>query len=155
MAKILDGDRIGRSAELKVGCCAAVFDVSKKKLLLTQRQDNGQWCLPGGGMESGESAAEACAREILEETGLHVAVERLVGIYTSPHRISTYADGNQFQFVSLVFEAKVEDGQLQLSDETTEFGYFTQEEIGRLDLMKNHVERIPDIFAGQSAAFVR
>ena len=46
-------------------------------------------------------------------------------------------------------------GQLVLSNETTEVGYFSEEEITRLDLMPNHIERMPDIFAEQTAAFIR
>jgi 8-oxo-dGTP pyrophosphatase MutT (NUDIX family) len=49
-----------------------VFDEERTKVLLTRRTDNGRWCLPGGGIDSGESAAEACEREALEETGLVV-----------------------------------------------------------------------------------
>lgn len=155
MAKIIERDRIGKTAPLKVGCAAAVFDDSGKKLLLTVRSDNGQWCLPGGGMEPGESAAEACEREVLEETGLEVTADKLIAIYTSPHRIMAYADGNAFQYVSLLFSASVTGGALGLSDETTDVGYFTQDEIADLDLMPNHIERIPDIFAEQTAAFIR
>ena len=155
MAKIIEGERIGITAPLKVGCTAAVFDETRKKLLLTRRSDNGQWCLPGGGMEPGESAAEACEREVWEETGLHVTADQLIAIYTSPHRIVAYGEKNKFQFVSLLFAVSVDGGQLGLSDETTEVGYFSEEEIARLDMMPNQIERIPDIFAEQSAAFIR
>ena len=114
-----------------------------------------EFCTPGGGMDPGESAEEACVREVWEETGLHVAVTRLIGIYTSPHRITLYADGNRFQFVSFCFEAQVTGGKLGLSDETVEAGYFTAQEIAALHLMENHVERVADALARQTAAFMR
>lgn len=155
MAKIVYGERIGKQAILKVGCAAVIFDPNREKVLLTRRTDNGRWCLPGGGMDAGESAAEACAREVWEETGLLVAIDKLIGVYTSPHRITEYIDGNRFQFVSFCFEASVIDGELGLSDETTEVGYFSPGEIETIDLMENHVERISDAFAGQVATFVR
>lgn len=155
MAQIIRGDRIGKTATLKVGCAAAIFDESGEKVLLTRRTDNGQWCLPGGGMDPGESAAEACIREVKEETGLDVSVTKLIAIYTSPHRVSRYADGNTFQFVSMQFAVAVEGGQLGLSDETTEFGYFSQDAINDIDLMWNHIERIPDIFAHATTTFIR
>ena len=69
MTQILYGERIGKQGKIRLGCSAAIFD-EHGRILLTRRADNGQWCLPGGGMESGESAAEACEREVLEETGL-------------------------------------------------------------------------------------
>jgi len=155
MAKIIYGERIGKQAILKVGCAAVIFDTNRQKVLLTRRTDNSRWCLPGGGMDAGESAAEACEREVWEETGLIVAINKLIGIYTSPHRITEYIDGNRFQFVSFCFEASVIGGELGLSDETTEVGYFSPSEIETIDLMENHVERISDAFAGQAATFVR
>lgn len=155
MAKIVYGEKIGATAALKVGCAAAIFDGPHTRLLLTRRSDNGQWCLPGGGMDPGESAAEACEREVLEETGLRGRASRLIGIYSSPERITVYADGNRFHYVSLLFEVEVTGGTLGLSDETTEFGYFLEAEIAELDVMPNHIERIPDIFASRASAFIR
>jgi 8-oxo-dGTP pyrophosphatase MutT (NUDIX family) len=155
MAKIIYGERIGKQAILKVGCAAVIFDPNRQKVLLTRRTDNGRWCLPGGGMDAGESAAEGCAREVWEETGLIVAIDKLIGVYTSPHRITEYIDGNRFQFVSFCFEASVIGGELGLSNETTEVGYFSPGEIETIDLMENHVERISDAFAGRVATFVR
>ena len=155
MAKYLDGDRIGRLGRLMVGCSAVIFDPAGAKILLTRRRDNGRWCLPGGQMEAGESVTEACAREVWEETGLRVEVGRLVGVYSNPHRLLEYADGNRFQVVGLTFLAVPVGGTLGLSDETTEAGYFTPAEIAALDLIEPHRDRIADVLAGQAAAFVR
>ena len=155
MSKLIDGERIGISAKLNPGCSAMIFDPTRQKVLLTRRTDNGRWCLPGGGMEPGESAAEACAREVLEETGLEVRVGRLIGVYTTPHRIIEYADGNRIQPVALSFDAQPIGGELGLSDETTEVGYFSLPEIETMDLMEHHYERILDAIAGLDAAFVR
>jgi 8-oxo-dGTP pyrophosphatase MutT (NUDIX family) len=123
--------------------------------LLTRRTDNGRWCLPGGHAEPGESVAEACAREIWEETGLRVQVGRLIGVYSSPDFLLEYADGRRHQIVALNFEVKVIGGELGLSNETTEYGYFTPDEIERMDLMEHHRQRIADALAEQVAAFVR
>ncbi|MGX9349565.1 NUDIX domain-containing protein, partial [Microbacterium sp. KNMS] len=76
------------------------------------------WCLPGGRLDPGESAAETCVREVLEETGLRVEVVRLVGLYSNPHLIIEYADGNRRQIVAAHFLVRVVGGALQLSDET-------------------------------------
>ena len=56
MAKIITGHRIGQDGTIRVGCSAVIFDENREKILLTRREDNNQWCLPGGGMEPGESA---------------------------------------------------------------------------------------------------
>lgn len=155
MAKIIQGERIGKTGRLLVGSSAIIFDPTRHKILLTRRADNGRWCLPGGQMETGESAAENCQREVWEETGLHVRVTRLIGIYTNPHRLLQYADGNSFHLVSFSFEAEIQHGELTLSNETTEFGYFTPAEIEQLDLMEHHRERITDALLNQPAAFLR
>ena len=86
MTQILYGDRLGKEGKIRLGCSAVIFD-EQGRILLTKRRDNGQWCLPSGGMESGESAAEACIREVWEETGLHVGVKRLVGVYSYPDQL--------------------------------------------------------------------
>jgi hypothetical protein len=57
--------------------------------------------------------------------------------------------------VALNFETQVIGGKLGLSNETTEYGYFTPDEIKSMDLMEHHRERIADALAGQAAAFVR
>lgn len=155
MTHIVHGDRIGKEAQLRVGCAAVIFDAARERILLTQRSDNGQWCLPGGGMEPGESAAETCLRELWEETGLTGQIVRLIGIYSSPHRITVYRDGNRVQFMSLLFEVTAVAGVLQLSDETTAFGYFTPAEIAGLDLLDPHRERVADAFAAQAEPFLR
>jgi 8-oxo-dGTP pyrophosphatase MutT (NUDIX family) len=138
-----------------VGCSAVIWDSTRSKILLTRRTDNGRWCLPGGHAEPGESVAEACAREIWEETGLRVQVGRLIGVYSSPDFLLEYADGRRHQIVALNFEVKVIGGELGLSNETTEYGYFTPDEIERMDLMEHHRQRIADALAEQVAAFVR
>ena len=155
MTKVIAGDRIGRTATIRTGCSAVIFDESRERILLTRRADNGQWCLPSGGMDAGESVTETCEREVREETGLEVRVVRFIGVYSSPHRIVQYADGNRFQIVAFSFEAEVTGGQLTLSNETTEFGYFTPAEIETLDLMELHHERIADALAQQEQPFVR
>lgn len=155
MTKIVTGNRIGKNGALRVGCSAVIFDETGEKILLTKRADNGQWCLPSGGMEAGESASEACIREVWEETGLNVMIRRLVGIYTTPHEVIEYTNGNKFQLVALCFEATVSGGELGLSDETTEYGYFSYEQIQKLDVLQNHVQRIHDAFTFNTTAYIR
>lgn len=154
MTKILYGERIGKTAQLTIGCAAVIFDESRQKILLTRRTDNGQWCLPGGAMEAGEDVSECCIRETWEETGLQVEIVRLIGVYSNPHRIMAYADGNRRHIVSLCFEAKVLSGELTLNSEVSEFGYFEAAEIEKLDLLENHRERIVDAFANRAGPSV-
>lgn len=89
---LIYGERIGKLAILTPACSAVIFDATRRSVLLTQRSDNGQWCLPGGAMDPGESPVECCAREVQEETGLTVHVGRLIGVYSSPHVIMEYVE---------------------------------------------------------------
>ena len=148
MTQVLFGPRLGKEGVLRVGCSATIFDEKREKVLLTQRTDNGRWCLPGGGMESGESAIEACEREVWEETGLKVRVTRLIGIYSNPDQLVIYPDGNKAFFVVMSFEVKIISGELGLSDETTAFGYFSLKEMESMPIHAEHKARVEDALLG-------
>ena len=155
MAKYEYGERIGRTAQMKIGSSAIILDETHSKILLTRRTDNGRWCLPGGAMDAGESWEECCVREVWEETGLEVRVVRLLGIYSTPHRVVYYADGNRWQIVSANFLVEITSGTLGVSNETTAVGFFSPPEMAELDIVDPHIERIQDFLAGQEAAFFR
>lgn len=154
MTQVLYGPGLGRQGKLRLGCSAAIFD-ERRRILLTRRADNGQWCLPGGGLESGESAAEACEREVLEETGLRIRVKRLVGVYSHPDQLVVYPDGNKAFIVALHFEAEVIGGELGLSNETTDFGYFTLDEMQDLEFLDRHKERVLDTLENYLQALIK
>lgn len=154
MTQVLYGPRLGKEGRLRLGCSAAIFD-REGRILLTRRADNGQWCLPGGRMESGESAAEACEREVLEETGLHVHLKRLVGVYSHPDQLVIYPDGNKAHIVALHFEAEVIGGELGLSDETTDYGYFTMDEVQGMEMLGRHKERVIDTLEKRPEALIK
>jgi ADP-ribose pyrophosphatase YjhB (NUDIX family) len=58
----------------------AVFD-DGGRVLLIQRADNQKWAMPGGAYDVGESPAAGAAREVEEETGYHVRITDLIGIF--------------------------------------------------------------------------
>ena len=94
-------------------------------------------------------------REVLEETGLVVQVTRLIGVYSDPDRLMVYPDGNAYHLVGLCFEAQQLRGELQLSDETTAYGFYSLEEMVSMELLDQHRERIIDAFANQATAYIR
>jgi 8-oxo-dGTP pyrophosphatase MutT (NUDIX family) len=153
--RIIHGERIGKQGALRVGCSATLFDPSGTKVFLTRRTDNGEWCLPGGMMESGESVEEACIREVFEETGLRVRPTRLIGVYSSPHRLVIYPDGNRVQYVIFNFEVEIIDGEPGLSNETTDFGYFSPGEIEKLEMLDQHAERIHEAMNRNGTPIIR
>ena len=149
------GDRIGKEGEFRPGASALIFDEARERILMTQREDNSRWCLPGGGMDPGESAAETCVREVLEETGLEVRVTKLVGIYTTPDLLIEFPDGNKIQPVAFSFEVEITGGELSLSNETIAFGWYTVAEIEAMDTMEHHITRIHDALKNVPEAVYR
>ena len=154
MATIIVGKRVGKNGRLGVGCSASIFDSEKEKVLLVRRADNGKWAVPGGYMQAGESFSEACKREVMEETGLEVNINRLIGIYTSPNLLLEYSDGNKWQLVVLHFDAEFVSGELKPSEETTEFGFFSLSEIYVLDMNGLDRKRVLDGFARLQNAII-
>jgi ADP-ribose pyrophosphatase YjhB (NUDIX family) len=155
MTRILFGDRIGRQGKIRLGCSAVLFDEKREKVLLTRRADNGQWCLPGGMIDPGESVSQGCEREVFEETGLRVRVARLTGVYSDPNRLTVYPDGNRAHVIVLAFEVEQVGGELGLSDETTDARFFPVVEAVQMDLFHGHAEHIRDVMTGEDGAFIR
>lgn len=123
---------------------AVILDAGR--VLLLRRADFRTWALPGGGVEAGESAAQAAIREVREETGLDVALTALVGLYALPHWI-----GNTH---SAVFAARVCGGALRPHpSEALGAGYFP---LDRLPAHLNwwHRQPIRDAAAGVGGSAV-
>jgi len=155
MAKLLFGPRIAQGAALRLGTSATLLDPAGQRVFLTRRADNGQWCLPGGAVESGESLAEACAREMLEETGLSVRVTRLLGVYSDPDMLVTYPDGGRYHLIAHNFLVEHVAGQPGLSSEVIAWGWFGPGDLDGLDLMSHYRECLADTFARRAEAFIR
>jgi 8-oxo-dGTP pyrophosphatase MutT (NUDIX family) len=145
------GDRIGATARLRAGATAAVLDGDR--LLLTKRTDNGEWCLPGGGIDAGERPAEAAEREVFEETGLTVRVTGLLGVYSNPDVVVVYPDGERVQVVGVLFRAEPVAGVAGTSNEVSEAGWFTQDEAAELTLVANHRPLMPTAFGAAGPYF--
>lgn len=116
---------------------AIVAIIHDDKILLTKREDFEVWCLPGGGVEDGESLAEAAIREAREETGLDVELMRLVGVYS---RIG----GMWNDMHAILFAAEPVGGELKTQPgETIEVAYFPFDKIPD-ELLFGHRQRIDD-----------
>lgn len=143
-----------KALALRASVSAVIFD-GKRRLLLQQRSDGGQWGLPGGSVEIGESVTKAVKREVREETGLSVTPRRLIGVYSDPSlQVVRYPDGNVWHYVSLCFECVVRGGELTTCDETLALDWFSPSRLPR-PFLANHRIRIRDARARRDAAFVR
>ncbi len=152
---ILHAPRAARQGELRLGCSAVLLDETGSRVLLTRRSDNGQWCLPGGRVDAGESVAESIEREFYEETGLRVQAKRLIGVYSDPDQLIVYPDGNRVHMIVLTFVVERLGGEIGLSNETTDIRFVPLEEALAMDLFHDHVTQLRDALAGQEAAFIR
>jgi ADP-ribose pyrophosphatase YjhB (NUDIX family) len=143
-----------RALGVRPSVSAVIFD-RRRRLLLQQRSDGGQWGLPGGSVEIGESVTDAVAREVREETGLAVVPRRLIGVYSDPdYQIFRYPNGNVWHYVNVCFECAVRGGTLTTCDETLALEWVTLDALPST-LLPNHRIRIRDARARRVAAFVR
>ena len=91
---------------------AAAFVLHDGKVLLTQRTDNGNWSMPSGAQDLGESLTQTAVRETLEETGITVQPTGVVGIFTDPRHVTHYTSDDEVrQEFSVVYRAEYVSGQ--------------------------------------------
>jgi ADP-ribose pyrophosphatase YjhB (NUDIX family) len=104
------------------GVTALVVD-ERDQVLMVQRADNGLWTLPSGIAEPGEEMAHACAREVLEETGVVVQVEELISIQTVGP--VTYPNQDVTSYVDHFFRCRPTGGTAIVGDdESLAVGWF-------------------------------
>ena len=98
---------------------AVIFNEQKHILLveLTYQRFH-PWGMPGGGLNYGEQPAEAVVREMFEETGITLEIEKLLLIKTwEPDRLGMY------------YLCRIKDGEFQPSEEVSAFGYFSKDNL--------------------------
>jgi ADP-ribose pyrophosphatase YjhB (NUDIX family) len=135
---------------LVVGSSAIVVD-RKNRILLQRRSDSGNWALPGGTMDIGESLAESAMREVKEETGFDVQINRIVGVYSDPGHVFAYDDGEVRQQFSICLACTIKGGSLQISSESTAVEFFAFEDVTDIQMHESIRIRISDYLDGKPA----
>jgi hydroxymethylpyrimidine/phosphomethylpyrimidine kinase len=114
---------------IRPGVAGVVLD-PQGSVLLHRRRVEGGWAPPSGAVEPGETITAAVTRELREETGLAVSIERLVGVYSDPdYQLVRYPDGLRVHFVTCVFACRVTGGELTGSEEGLEWGWFAPDQL--------------------------
>jgi len=130
------------------GLAVIVAVIDNGKVLLTKREDFEVWCLPGGGVEEGESLAEGAIREVKEETGLEVELTRLVGVYSR-------MGGGMHDIHAVLYAGRPIGGELRLQEhETIEAAYFSLDQLPT-EMLFGHKKRIEDAIKGKCAISMR
>lgn len=114
------------------------------RVLVVQRRDNGHWEPPGGVLELDESFEDGVRREVLEETGISVAVDGLTGVYKNMTR----------GIVALVFRCSVESGSAEPTHETSAVRWLSVEEAARL-MAPAYAIRLIDAFTAEQPLATR
>jgi 8-oxo-dGTP pyrophosphatase MutT (NUDIX family) len=108
-------------------------------VLVLKRRDVSMWVFPGGGVDKNESPEEAVVREILEETGLQVAINRKVAEYTPKNAMTA---------LTHVYECRVLEGTPQATSETRSAGFYSVQKLPQ-PFFSLHMEWLEDAMLNQ------
>lgn len=120
---------VGHDLVMTVGC-GVLIENEKGEVLLQKRSDTGDWCVPGGALEPGETYIEAATRELSEEVGIKVSDLKLFGLYSGEDREIHYPNGDVVYSLSVIFITRSFTGKISDSDsEVLEHRFFDKNSI--------------------------
>lgn len=104
--------------------------------ILMVKTHRGHWVFPGGQVENGETLPQALIREINEESGIDVEVDKLIGVYSNTCSYLGYKGVEMVPTkVMMDFTCKLIGGHLRTSEETPESKWIPKDQV--LDYMDN------------------
>jgi ADP-ribose pyrophosphatase YjhB (NUDIX family) len=127
----------------KLGAIAVVHHEGRVLLVKRRNEPNANtWGFPGGHVELGETALDAAARELAEETGV---IGTPLAYLTNIDAITWDQGGAvQFHYLLAVVACRYENGVPQAADDVSDAGWFTPDEIGDLRQSPN-LQKIIDL----------
>ena len=114
---------VGTRPLILPGAEVLVFD-EQGRLLLQKRTDTGDWAIPGGMMEPGETFEQTARREVLEETGLTLGALEFLAVYSGDQYYYRYPHGDEVYNVSVAFVAREFHGELRTDEESSALGFY-------------------------------
>ena len=124
-------------------------------LLLIRRSDSGNWALPGGRVDIGESLPQAGVRETREESGIDCEITGLSGVYTDPGHVILYTgDGEVRQEFAVVLTARATGGQLTGSSETSQARWVPRADLAGYQMDRSMRLRVEHLLQERSQPYV-
>ena len=131
-----------------VPACGTVTVDDAGRILMQCRRDTGQWALPMGKMEIGETPSQCAVRETEEETGVRVEPVGLLGIYSDPGHIVAYTDGEIRQEYEVMLIARPVGGRPGANDEASDVRWVDPGDLHSLDIHPTQWRQINDYLEG-------
>lgn len=120
------------------------------EILLQRRRDTGQWALPGGVQDFGETPTQCAIRECREETGIEAEVVGIVGIYSDPKHIVYYtSDGETRQEWELTLLGRPIGGEPTINNEADDVRWFAIADLDQLDMHATMRRQIDHYLTGE------
>jgi 8-oxo-dGTP pyrophosphatase MutT (NUDIX family) len=127
-----------------VPACGVLATDEQGRILLQRRRDTGQWAIPMGKQELGETPSQCGVRETLEETGIQTEVTGILGVYSDPSHIVAYTDGEIRQEYEVILLGGPVSGVPTVNDEASDVGWFAPGELGALDIHPTQWRQLRD-----------
>jgi len=125
--------KVGHDPIIYAGATVLVFN-EKGELLLNLRSDTGDWGIPGGGKELGETLEECAVRELKEETDLDADALELVNVLSGGDYGFTYPNGDAVDCIIALYRVRNYSGRLSINDgESAELRFFPLEGLPELE----------------------
>jgi len=117
-------EKVGNQPLILVGVAVGV--INEEGSILLQKRRDGQWGVPGGFIELGESTQEAGRREVLEETGIEIGKMELIHVFSGKEHFVKLPNGDEFYPVTIAYISKDVVGGVLKADgvETLEAKFF-------------------------------
>jgi 8-oxo-dGTP pyrophosphatase MutT (NUDIX family) len=123
----------------------------RDEVLMIRRSDNGNWAVPGGAVDLGESVPQAGVRETREETGITCEITGISGLYTDPRHIILYtSDGEARQEFSIVLTGRPLSGEPTPSDESREVRWVLKDQVDGLQMDRSMRMRVRHFLEGNT-----
>lgn len=123
---------------------------SAGEILLQQRRDTGQWALPGGKQEIGETPSQCAVRECEEETGILAEITGLLGVYSDPNHLIEYlSDGEVRQEYEVTYLGRPISGAPTINDEASAVRWIDPTALNAYDVHPTMRRQIDDYLTGR------